>query len=121
MAAELNLKAYDFTRDLIADKKVSIDERDDWSEHQPSTLQENGFIRLHGYDEYAKWHLGIDPEEPEDSKARYKFPYGDFNVVHRCGVLSAESRAGQYKLGLAIRPEWRRRFRTTRFFPWRRC
>jgi hypothetical protein len=26
----------------------------------------------------------------------YKFPYGDFERVHRCGVLSAESRAGQY-------------------------
>src|SRR3981189_3255840 len=25
------------------------------------------------------------------------FPYGDFKNVHRCGVLSAESRAGQYK------------------------
>jgi hypothetical protein len=31
------------------------------------------------------------------TKARYKFPFGDFEKVHRCGVLSAESRAGQYK------------------------
>ena len=23
--------------------------------------------------------------------------YGDFEKVHRCGVLAAESRAGQYK------------------------
>ncbi len=30
-------------------------------------------------------------------KLRYKFPYGDFENVHRCGVISAESRAGQYK------------------------
>ena len=27
----------------------------------------------------------------------YEFPYGDFKDLHRCGVLSAESRAGQYK------------------------
>ena len=26
-----------------------------------------------------------------------EFPYGDFVDVHRCAVLSAESRAGQYK------------------------
>ena len=26
-----------------------------------------------------------------------KFPYGDFVNVHRCAVLSAESRAGQRK------------------------
>ena len=28
---------------------------------------------------------------------RYKFPYGDFNNVHRCAVLAAEARAGRYK------------------------
>jgi hypothetical protein len=39
----------------------------------------------------------MDDEKSEDTKARYKFPYGDFEKVHRCGVLSAESRAGQYK------------------------
>ena len=57
----------------------------------------SGLIRLHGFAEYAKWHLGMDDEKSEDTKARYKFPYGDFEKVHRCGVLSAESRAGQYK------------------------
>ena len=36
-------------------------------------------------------------EHPEDTKGRYKFPFGDFKRVHRCAVLSAESRAGQYK------------------------
>ena len=41
--------------------------------------------------------MGIDEERPEDTKGRYKFPFGDFKRVHRCAVLSAESRAGQYK------------------------
>jgi hypothetical protein len=40
---------------------------------------------------------GIDDERDKQTKKRYKFPYGDFRTVHRCGVLSAESRAGQYK------------------------
>ncbi|MGO8887902.1 MAG: hypothetical protein ACLQI7_30330 [Streptosporangiaceae bacterium] len=31
-----------------------------------------------------------------DDRARYKFPYGDFAQIHRCAVISAESRAGQY-------------------------
>ncbi|MGA8618842.1 MAG: hypothetical protein WB660_10055 [Candidatus Sulfotelmatobacter sp.] len=74
-----------------------VDERDAWSEHQPSTQQENDFIAAHGFAEYGKWHLGIDDEADEDTKQRYKFPYGDFEKVHRCAVLSAESRAGQYK------------------------
>jgi hypothetical protein len=38
-----------------------------------------------------------DRKENDDTTGRYKFPYGDFEQVHRCGVLSAESRAGQYK------------------------
>ncbi|MET8807826.1 hypothetical protein [Streptomyces sp. NPDC004546] len=33
----------------------------------------------------------------EETKGRYKFPYGVFERVHRCGVLSAEVRAGQQK------------------------
>jgi hypothetical protein len=40
--------------------------------------QENDFIREHGYGEYAKWHLGIDDAEAQDTKRRYRFPYGDF-------------------------------------------
>lgn len=73
------------------------DERDDWSERQPSADDENEFIRTHGLPEFAKWHLGIDDEHGENTKGRYKFPYRDFERVHPCGVLSAESRAGQYK------------------------
>jgi hypothetical protein len=30
-------------------------------------------------------------------EGKYEFPHGDFKNVHRCGVLTAESRAGQYK------------------------
>jgi hypothetical protein len=81
----------------VEEGRCVFDERDAWSEHQPTTGQENEFIQKHGYREFGKWHLGIDETEPEETKARYKFPYGDFKDVHRCGVLSAESRAGQYK------------------------
>ena len=74
-----------------------MDERGAWSEHRPSAEQENTFIRLHGFAEYGKWYLGLNEEKPEETKGHYEFPYGDFNDVHRCGVLSAESRAGQYQ------------------------
>jgi hypothetical protein len=97
MAVKLNKKAFEHAKGLIGDRKVVLDERDAWSEHQPSAQQENDFIRLHGFGEYGKWYLGIDDEEGEETKGRYKFPYGDFKKVHRCAVLAAESRAGQYK------------------------
>lgn len=97
MTVKLNKSAFAYAKELIGKKRVTLDERDAWSEDQPTAEQENGFISLHGYDEYGKWHLGIDETEERDTKKRYKFPYGDFLTVHRCGVLAAESRAGQYK------------------------
>jgi hypothetical protein len=97
MAMKLNTLGFEHAKELVKQGKVVIDERDAWSEHRPSAEVENEFIRLHGFDEYRKWYLGIDEDEHEQTKGRYKFPYGDFEKVHRCGVLSAESRAGQYK------------------------
>jgi hypothetical protein len=84
-------------RTLIDEGRVVLDERDAWSEHQPSAQDENDFIRTHGWSEYGRWHLGIDDEAAEETKQHWKFPYGDFRNVHRCALLSAESRAGQYK------------------------
>lgn len=75
--------------------KAVADEMDDWSEHQPSAAQENELIERGGWGEYARWHLGVDDAENEETKARYKFPYGDFERAHRCGVLAAEVRAAQ--------------------------
>jgi hypothetical protein len=92
----LNSDAFAYARGLIEQGRAVYDQRDAWSEHQPSAREENEFIALHGIETYAKWHLGIDEQARPGTKARYKFPYGDFRNVHRCAVLSAESRAGQY-------------------------
>jgi hypothetical protein len=82
---------------LIEQRRFVDDERDEWSEHQPSAEAENRFIKANGWREYARWHLGIDDEADEATKERYKFPYGDFVKLHRCGLIAAEVRAGQYK------------------------
>ena len=97
MAVKLNRKAFDHARGLIKDGHYVIDDRDAWSEHQPSAQQENAYIEAHGFGEYGRWHLGIADDQNEDTKGRYRFPYGDFEKVHRCGVMAAESRAGQRK------------------------
>lgn len=97
MAVKLNQRGYEQARTLIQGASAVLDERDDWSEHRPSSEKENRFIQEHGLGEYARWHLGVDEEQDPDTKGRYKFPYGDFQAVHRCGVLAAESRAGQRK------------------------
>lgn len=97
MAVVLNRKAFEHAKSLVLQGKYVYDERDAWSDHQPSAEDENEFIRQHGFGEYAKWYLGIDDEKDKDTKGAYEFPYGDFKKVHRCGILSAESRAAQYK------------------------
>ena len=97
MAVKLNDRAFDYAKELITEGHFVFDEKDAWSEHQPSAQQENEFLRQRGFMEYGRWYLGINDEKPEDNKGHYEFPYGDFKDVHRCGVLSAESRAGQYK------------------------
>jgi hypothetical protein len=97
MAVKLHRPGYEHAKALVADGKVVLDDRDGWSEHQPSAAEENAFIDAHGYAEYGRWHLAIDDERPPDTKGRFKFPYGDFSAVHRCAILAAESRAGQRK------------------------
>lgn len=72
------------------------DERDDWSEAAPTVDEENAFIEREGWTAFAHWHLGIDKSENPETKKAYSFPYGDFRKVRRSGVISGESRAGQY-------------------------
>jgi hypothetical protein len=93
---ELNEDAFAFAVQLVKQGHFIADGKGAWSVHRPPTNEQNEFIRVHGFSEYAKWHLAIDGRYPENTKRRYKFPYGDFKNVHRCGVLAVQSRAGEY-------------------------
>jgi hypothetical protein len=93
---ELNESAFTFAVELIKEGQVVADGKGAWTKHRPSADEENEFIRVHGFAAYAKWHLGIDRRFSENSKRRYKFPYGDFKNVHRCGMLAVKARARQY-------------------------
>jgi len=95
-AVELNNGAFEYAKELIKQGHIVPDGKGAWREHHPSAVAENEFIRLRGFGEYAKWHLGIDVRYSENTKRRYKFPYGDFKNVHRCGLLAAKTRAHQY-------------------------
>jgi hypothetical protein len=94
---KVNLAALEHAKNLIQQGHVVVDKRNAWSEQQPSAAEENEFIRQHRFEEYAKWHLGIDDSHAENTKARYKFPYGDFKNVHRSALLAARNRARQYQ------------------------
>lgn len=94
---KLNRKGFENAQKLIRQGEMVIDDLDLWSEHQPTTKEENEYIKEKGFEEYSKWFLGIDEDEAEYTKGKYKFPYGDFDSLHRCGVIAAEIKAGQYK------------------------
>jgi hypothetical protein len=96
-SVKLNTDALTYAKKLIREGHVVVDRKGTWAKDRPSTELENEFIRAHGFSEYAKWHLGIDDRYAEKTKGRYKFPYGDFKNVHRCGVLAAQTRAGEYR------------------------
>jgi hypothetical protein len=55
MAVKLNEPAYDSARELVRAGKYVIDGRDDWSEHQPSTQQQNEFIEQRGIGPPGCW------------------------------------------------------------------
>gem|GEM_PF-687052 len=92
----LNAAALRYATQFINNGRVVLDGKGAWAKDRPSTELENDFIRQHGFDEYAKWHLGVDDRYPENTKRRYKFPYGDFKNIHRCGVFAVKARARQY-------------------------
>jgi hypothetical protein len=96
MAVTLNRDALALAKRLIEEGRVERDERDDWSEHAPDADTENRFIDRNDYGLYAEWHLGQDRSESDETKQRYSFPFGDFRKVHRCAVISLESRAAQH-------------------------
>jgi hypothetical protein len=49
MAVKLNQPGYDHAKRLIGEGRVVLDDRDAWSEHQPSAAAENAFIEANGY------------------------------------------------------------------------
>jgi hypothetical protein len=44
MAIRLSRRSYEHARQLVKEGKVVLDDRDHWSEHQPSSAEENAFI-----------------------------------------------------------------------------
>jgi hypothetical protein len=92
MAIRLNQEAVDHAENLIKGRQYETNS--DWSEVQPSAEEENRFIDENGWEAFAKWHLAYDTEASEETKGRYKFPFGDFRKLHRSALIAAKQRAG---------------------------
>jgi hypothetical protein len=92
MAIRLNQDAVEQAQNLI--KGRQYERNSDWSEAQPSAQEENNFIDENGWVAFAKWHLAYDTESSEETKSRYKLPFGDFRKLHRSALVAAKQRAG---------------------------
>ena len=91
---------YEVNKDAVAHARKLIDDGDyddttEWSDAAPSTEQANDLLDKEGWDEFARWHLAVDPDAGEETKGRYAFPYGDFRKVNRAALIHAKQRASQ--------------------------
>ncbi len=92
----LNVAAVEYAKKLIQEGKVNTGQNN-WSVCQPTTDSENAFLSDNTVELYSKWFLAtVDGTSPE-TKEHYEFPYGDFSVVYRSGLIAAKQRAAQFK------------------------
>ncbi len=89
----LNDAAVKHARKLI--DAGTYDDTTAWSEAAPSAADANNEIDKESFDEFAKWHLGINPDASEGTKGRFAFPHGDFAEVNRAALIHAKQRASQ--------------------------
>ena len=73
----------------------TYDDETEWSDAAPSADDGNAEIEKHGWEGYAAWHLAIDQDANEETKGRYRFPYGDFAKVNRAALIHGKQRAAQ--------------------------
>ena len=45
---------------------------------------------------HSQWFLGINPDQPVNDDARYKFQYGAVNTVHRSALIEIQQQAEQH-------------------------
>jgi len=84
--------AAEFAHKLIGQGKVSRSKVWDG----PSATTENAYLNTNGWEEFGKWYLGRNNDAPEETKARYTFPFtDDFKTVSVNGLRAIRQRAGQ--------------------------
>ena len=82
-------------RQLIKGKRYVLNS--DWGSVQPKAADENAFLKNHSWQEYAAWFLGLTEGRTDETKARYAFVYGDFNRLHRSGLIACVYRAAEWR------------------------
>lgn len=90
----LNTQAVGHARDLIAARRWVLDSQ--WSLVHPSAADENAYLQDNSWDGYGQWFLGLKVGAHEETKGRYGFVYGDFDRIHRSGLIACVDRAAEW-------------------------
>ena len=99
MAIELNQCGLAHAKQLIGEGRTVADDHGDWRDHRPDADKEDAYMRAMGAQRYGDWRLGIDDQQPEGSKGRYHFLFGDFTSLHRCALFVIEDEAENFFYG----------------------
>ena len=83
---KLNYEAFKQAESIILHGKVDMTST--WAKVMPPTDVQSAFQKKLGLEEYAKWFLAYDADEPEDSPKRFHHLIGDFDKVHRSALLA---------------------------------
>ena len=71
--------------------------RSRWGDAQPGAAEQNAFLKTHGWEEYASWHLALTDGAADETKGRYAFVFGDFRRLHRMGLVACYYRAAEWE------------------------
>lgn len=82
-------------RELIDARRYRVRSR--WAHVQPGTAERNAFLKSHSWMEYSAWHLALTEGPGEETKARFAFGFGDFNRLHRMGLIACYYRAAEWE------------------------
>lgn len=92
---DVNQAAVDFALEMIERRRYVL--RSDWGARQPTAADQNRYLKSHSWTEYERWHLGLTEGATDETKARYAFVFGDFQRIHRTGLIACVYRASEWR------------------------
>jgi hypothetical protein len=91
----VNQEGLAFARELIAKRQYVLNS--EWGTVQPKAAAQTAYLERHGWEQYARWFLGLTDGARDQTKARYAFIFGDFRRIHRSGIIACHYRAAEWR------------------------
>ena len=93
MSIKLHKQGYDYAVAIIQKGLEVEHDMGNWTAVKPTVDEEARYLDTHTLSEYGKWFLGFDTDANAEGKKKFAYPFGDFAVVHKSGLMVAEGTA----------------------------